>query len=79
LHADRYTMVHLMLNQRTEKDLLTLAEAAERLRLSKQTVRMLIKTGHLPAFKTGEAVNSPIRILRSDLEAWLYSDPDQAA
>jgi excisionase family DNA binding protein len=60
-----------MFKQRTSDDLLRLSEAAERLRVSKQTVRTLIQGGHLPAVKVGPAVNSPLRISRDDLEDWL--------
>jgi excisionase family DNA binding protein len=59
--------------------LLTVAEAADYLRVSRQTVRALVHRGYVPAVKAGPAVKSPIRIRRDELERWLYGDTEDAA
>lgn len=51
--------------------LLTVPEAAERLRVSEKTVRRLIDGAGLPALRVG----GQIRLDKSELESWLYSSP----
>ena len=54
--------------------LLTVAEAAERLRVSKPTIYRRIGDGTLPAVRLGNAFG-PLRILEDELEAWLLGEP----
>jgi len=48
-------------------EFMTVAEVAERLRVSERTVRQLIMRGELPAIKIGKEW----RIARAELEAFL--------
>ena len=52
-----------------KEKLLTVAEVAEYLSVSDQTVRRWIKQNELPAFK----LNRELRVRESDLEAFLES------
>jgi excisionase family DNA binding protein len=47
---------------------LTLAEVAQRLRMSEATVRRWVRTGQLPAEKVGLAPSFRYRVARSELE-----------
>ena len=49
-------------------DLFTIDQSAEKLRVSKNTIRKLIATGKLKAYRLSERV---VRIASSDLEALL--------
>jgi excisionase family DNA binding protein len=49
------------------KDLLTVAEVAEMLRVSTMTVYRLIRTGELPAVRVGRSY----RVKKTDLERYL--------
>ena len=53
--------------------LLTVQEAAERLRVSEDTVRRRIREGALPALQLGGR-RSPVRIVAGELDAWLYGE-----
>jgi excisionase family DNA binding protein len=55
--------------------LLTVAETADRLRISEKTVRRLIDRGELPSLRVGVQ----IRIDQSELESWLYADSETVA
>jgi excisionase family DNA binding protein len=56
-------------------NLLTVAEAAQRLRLHPMTVHKKIRRGEIPAIQVGGKY-LPIRIDERELRAWLYSDPE---
>ena len=58
-------------------DLLTVKEAAELLRVHHQTVRRHIRSGDLPAYRLGSGM-SELRIMRDDLEGWLYGEREGA-
>ena len=49
-----------------EKDILTLKEFAEYIHVHPNTVRKMIKTGQLSAFKTGKGKTSSYRIAKSE-------------
>jgi excisionase family DNA binding protein len=57
-------------------DYLTIAEIAKTLRLNQQTVRNMDDRGELRAVRVG---HRRVRVLRSDLDAFLSSQTDQAA
>lgn len=54
-----------------EAKLLTAAEARERIGVSREQLRRLIKDGEIEAHKTGSAVNSHYRIPEKSVEAYL--------
>lgn len=54
----------------TERRLLTIAEAAETLRVSPRTIRRLIADG-LPAVRISHRPGASLRIDERDLAAWL--------
>jgi excisionase family DNA binding protein len=54
--------------------LMTVDEVAALLRCSGETVRRRIRDGEIPARRLGSAAHAPIRISRSELEAWLRPD-----
>jgi excisionase family DNA binding protein len=58
---------------------LTAAEAREVLRISRDTLTKLIKSGELKASKVGGSVNSPYRIDEDDLSAYLESKAVRAS
>jgi excisionase family DNA binding protein len=53
--------------------MLSVTETAMELGVSAQTVRRLIRQGHIPAVKLGEAHSSSVRVPRAALESWLAS------
>jgi excisionase family DNA binding protein len=55
--------------------LLTVAETADRLRVSEKTIRRMIDRGDLPALRVG----AQIRIAEQELESWLYADGEDVA
>lgn len=57
--------------QQAPAELLTVAEAAERLRVSRPTLYRLISRGDMPALRVG----GQIRLDAQELERWLYGDP----
>ena len=50
---------------------LSAAEACERLRVSRETLRKLIKSGDLKAHKVGTGRTSPYRISEEEAEAYI--------
>ena len=54
----------------TEDKLLTVAEVAQRLRISKRLAYDLVGKD-IPATRIGRSRNAGIRVLESDLEAWI--------
>jgi excisionase family DNA binding protein len=54
-----------------DEKLLTVGEVALRLRQSPRTVRDKIAAGTLPAVRIGDGPRAPIRIVATELEAWL--------
>jgi excisionase family DNA binding protein len=61
-----------------ESNLLSVAQVARRLNVSRPTVYRRIWEGQLPALRIGENVG-PLRVDEAELEAWLYSNPERAA
>jgi excisionase family DNA binding protein len=61
-----------------QRELLTVAETAQRLHVSVRTVRRLIARGDLVAVQLGGR-GAPVRIDPDELDRWLYGDPEQAA
>jgi len=53
--------------------LLTVAETAERLRQSQETVRRKIREGVIPAIRRGAGPRAPLRVDDQELRAWLYA------
>jgi excisionase family DNA binding protein len=58
---------------------LTAAEACERLRVSRDTLHKMIKTGILKAHKAGKGVTSPYRISEEDIAAYIERQTARAA
>jgi excisionase family DNA binding protein len=58
--------------------LLTVRDVAETLRVDEKTVRRKIERGLIPAYRLGPPGNS-IRVAADELEAWLESQPEDAA
>ena len=50
-----------------KKDILTINEFADEIRVHPNTVRKMIKTGRLNAFRTGSGKTSSYRIARSEI------------
>ena len=61
-----------------QRELLTVQEAATRMRVSVPTVRRLIRRGDLPAVQLGRK-GASIRVDAAELDRWLYGDPEAAA
>jgi excisionase family DNA binding protein len=60
--------------------LLSPAEVAARLGISRVSVYRKIQSGQLPAVRLGgDAASAPLRVPEQALEAWLYSDPPKEA
>ena len=53
------------------EEYLTLQEAGDVLHVSKQTIRRWVDEGEIPAFKLGIAKSSPVRLRRSDIDAFV--------
>jgi excisionase family DNA binding protein len=62
----------------TPRPLLTVPEAARRLRVSEKTIRRRIARGEIPAVQLG-GPRSPVRIPEDELERWLFGNPGEAA
>ncbi|HZS25369.1 MAG TPA: helix-turn-helix domain-containing protein [Gaiellaceae bacterium] len=58
----------------TEPELLTVAEAAQTLRVSPRTVYNRVRAGELPALRLGSGPKAPIRIDPLDLARFLVPD-----
>jgi excisionase family DNA binding protein len=56
--------------------LLTVAETAERLRVSRWTIYRLVESGKLPAIKLGSGRMSPIRVSETELAEWLLGEDE---
>ena len=59
--------------------MLTLKEAADRLRLSPEGLRLLIKSGDLRAMKVGSGLTSPWRITEEALADYIEQQTTKAA
>jgi len=59
--------------------LLTVRETAEVLRQSEWSVRQKIGRGEIPAVRVGVGPKAPLRVLRSELERWLFTPPPKLA
>jgi excisionase family DNA binding protein len=57
--------------------MLTVSEAAARLRIERATVRLWIATKGLPAIRLGRGPHAPIRFRVRDLEAWIANQNSQ--
>jgi excisionase family DNA binding protein len=55
-----------------ESRMLTVAEVAAKLSVSEKTVRRLISSGMLPAYRLGEGKGSRLRIDPDEVGEWLY-------
>ena len=55
--------------------LLTVRETAEVLRQSEWSVRQKIGRGEIPAIRVGVGPRAPLRVLRSELERFLFTPP----
>jgi excisionase family DNA binding protein len=60
------------------RHLLTVAEAARRLRLSEKTVRRRIRAGELPALRLGDG-RAPLRVSADELDAWIAERRTESA
>lgn len=58
---------------------LTAAEACERLRVSRETLRKLIASGDLKAHKVGQGRTSPYRISEEDADEYIERQTVRAA
>lgn len=58
---------------------LSAAEACERLRVSRETLRKLIKSGQLRAHKVGDGRTSPYRISEEEASAYIERQTEKAA
>jgi excisionase family DNA binding protein len=58
--------------------LLTVRETAEMLGVDEKTVRRRIAEGEIPAYRLG-GKGEAIRVAADELEAWLESEPGDAA
>jgi excisionase family DNA binding protein len=58
--------------------LLTVRETAEMLGVDEKTVRRRIAEGEIPAYRLG-GKGKAIRVAADELEAWLESEPGDAA
>jgi excisionase family DNA binding protein len=56
-----------------DAELLTVREAAHRLRQSEATVRRKIHEGELLAVRVGQGSPAPLRVPSGYLDRWLYS------
>lgn len=56
-----------------KKDMYTVAEAAEKLRVHTNTIYKMVRSGRLPAFKLGGEYGNSYRIYGKDLEALKFS------
>ena len=60
-------------------NLLTLREAAARLKTSERTIRRRVDDGSIPAVRLGASPSSPLRIPEDELERWVSGSPEEAA
>lgn len=67
-----------MLTDAHTRELLTVKEAAQRLRLHPMTVRRMIDDGRLPAVQLG-GPGTAIRVDAQELNHWLFDEGDDAA
>jgi excisionase family DNA binding protein len=61
-----------------ERAFLTVREVATRLGVGEKKIRRLIARGELPAVQLGSR-RTAVRIAESELDAWLYGPPNEAA
>lgn len=54
-------------------NLLTIKDVSRELSLTTRSVYKLTKEGKIPVVRLGDGENSPIRIRREDLDAWVES------
>jgi excisionase family DNA binding protein len=66
------------MNETRETSLLSVAQVARRLNVSKPTLYRRIWEGQIPAVRVGDQVG-PLRVREDELERWLYGDPGEAA
>jgi excisionase family DNA binding protein len=64
----------------TQWRLLTVVQVAERLNVSRSTVRRRIELGEIPAVRLGRGPHAPVRVDADELAAWVYGErPPEAA
>lgn len=68
-----------MTNDHTVTSLLTPAEVARRLGVSRNTIYKRIHLGEIPAVRLASGGRGLLRIPEAELARWLYSAPDQEA
>ena len=56
--------------------LLTVAEAAEILRVSEDTIRRRVAAAELPAYRTGSGPRCPLRIKAGDLSHYIFGEDE---
>ena len=61
-----------------QRQYLTLAETARRLKVPQRTIRRRIEDGSIPAVRLGSTPSSPLRIPEDGLDAWLYEESELA-
>ena len=54
--------------------LLTVDEAAAKLRVSRWSISRRVASGEIPALRVGSGPRAPIRIDEHELQAWLYRE-----
>jgi excisionase family DNA binding protein len=57
----------------SQRALLTIPEVAERVRVSRSTIRRRIDAGEIPAVKLGSTPQAPVRVDEQELERWITS------
>ena len=61
-----------------QRQYLTLAETARRLKVPQRTIRRRIEDGSIPAVRLGSTPSSPLRIPEDGLDDWLYEESELA-
>jgi excisionase family DNA binding protein len=74
--TDEHPTSQLDLFTATAPELLTIAEAAQRVRCCERTIRRAIESGALRAgrVRAGRLSRGAVRIRPADLEAWLFGE-----
>jgi len=78
LRSDRHGKIICMSFIDVQRRLLTLDEVASTLGLSRRTVERRVKAGEIPALQLG-GPRTAIRVPVDELDAWLESEPRDAA
>jgi excisionase family DNA binding protein len=57
----------------SQRALLTIPEVAQRVSVSRSTIRRRIDAGEIPAVKLGSTPQAPVRVDEHELERWIAS------